>query len=136
MKKLHKKILAYMLSAAMLLSLLMTSPAAGINAKAAENNNKKACWISFLDIEESLQDKNETAFRKKVSAMYDKVIEYGMNTVIVHVRAMGDALYPSSYYPWSTYITTDRTNPGYDPLKIMVELAHSKKLQFESWKKP
>lgn len=136
MEKLYKKILACLLSATVLLSLLMVLPAAGISAEAAENNDKKACWISFLDIEELLQDKTETEFRTKLSTMYDKVIEYGMNTVIVHVRAMGDAMYPSDYYPWSEYISTGRTNPGYDPLQIMIELAHSKNLQFEAWINP
>lgn len=135
MRNLYRKIFAYLLSTAILLSFLMASPAAKIKAQAADNN-KKACWISYYDIEECLQDKSEAAFRKKVSTMYDNVIKYGMNTVIVHVRAMGDALYPSAYYPWSTYITTDRTNPGYDPLKIMVEIAHSKNLKFEAWINP
>ena len=68
--------------------------------------------------------------------MYDKVKEYGMNTVLVHARAMGDAMYPSAYFPWSIYISEDRSNPGYDPLQIMVELAHSKGLQFEAWVNP
>ncbi|MDE7283417.1 MAG: hypothetical protein K2N85_07535, partial [Lachnospiraceae bacterium] len=104
MRNIYRKIFTYLLSTAMLLSFFMASPVAKISVQAADN--KKACWISYYDIEESLQDKSEAAFRKKVSAMYDNVIKYGMNTVIVHARAMGDALYPSNYYPWSTYITT------------------------------
>lgn len=124
-----------------LLSTLLAAPGAGIRAAAApgagsENIPKKACWISFLDIEVLLQDKNEKAFRDKVSSMYDHVIEYGMNTVIVHVRALGDAIYPSDYYPWAEYFTTDRSDPGYDPLQIMIETAHQKNLQFEAWINP
>ncbi|MBD5494931.1 MAG: family 10 glycosylhydrolase [Lachnospiraceae bacterium] len=135
MKNTYRKIFAYILSTAILLSLIMALPTAKINVQAADND-KKACWISYYDIEEYLQDKSEAAFRKKVSDMYDNVAKYGMNTVIVHVRAMGDALYPSDYYPWSTYISTDRSNPGYDPLKIMIEIAHSKNLKFEAWINP
>ncbi|MDE6748092.1 MAG: family 10 glycosylhydrolase [Lachnospiraceae bacterium] len=135
MRNVYRKILVYLLSTAILLSFFMALPSAKINVQAADNI-KKACWISYYDIEENLLDKSEAAFRKKVSAMYDNVVKYGMNTVIVHVRAMGDALYPSNYYPWSTYITTNRTNPGYDPLKIMVEIAHSKNLKFEAWINP
>ena len=52
------------------------------------------------------------------------------------MRALGDAMYPSDYYPWSASLTTDRSNPGYDPLQIMVELAHRKNLQFEAWINP
>ena len=98
MRKQHKKILVYLLTGILLFSALVLSPVTKMNAEAAPQNiNKKACWISFLDMEVLLQDKNETEFRTKVSAMYDNVVKYGMNTVIVHVRAMGDAMYPSNY---------------------------------------
>jgi len=108
-----------------------------ISAKAAPaDNDKKACWISFLDIEVFLLDKTEKDFRTKVSDMYDNVAKYGMNTVIVHVRALGDAMYPSDYYPWAAYFVTNRRDPGYDPLQIMIELAHQKNLQFEAWINP
>lgn len=137
MKKSCKKILSYLLSCIMLFFLLAVSPATQLSANAASAiNTKKACWISFLDIEVLLQDKNEKDFRAKVSAMYDNVIKYNMNTVIVHVRALGDAMYPSDYYPWAAYFTTDRTNPGYNPLQIMIDLAHQKNLQFEAWINP
>ena len=52
---------------------------------------KRACWISYIDMESELSDKSEAAFRAKVHAMYDTVKRYGLNTVIVHARAMGDA---------------------------------------------
>ena len=139
MKKHLSKLLSCLLSGILLLSLLVTAPANQLLAKAApevSSPDKKACWISFLDIEELLQDKTEQAFRTTVSSMYDNVLQYGMNTVIVHVRAMGDAMYPSDYFPWSEYLTSDRSNPGYDPLRIMIELAHAKNLQFEAWLNP
>ena len=139
MKKHLSKLLSCLLSGILLLSLLVTTPANQLLAKAApevSSPDKKACWISFLDIEKLLQDKTEQAFRTTVSSMYDNVLQYGMNTVIVHVRAMGDAMYPSDYFPWSEYLTSDRSNPGYDPLRIMIELAHAKNLQFEAWLNP
>lgn len=137
MKKRLKKILTCLLTCIMMFSLLAISPNMIISAKAASAaDNKKACWISFLDIEVLLKDKTEKEFRTKVSDMYDNVIKYGMNTVIVHVRALGDAMYPSDYYPWAAYFTSDRSNPGYDPLQIMLDLAHQKNLQFEAWINP
>ena len=129
-----KKILSALLAAVLLLTIL---PYTALRAKAAPNAaDKKACWISFLDIEETLRDKNAAEFTQKLSSMYDNVVKYGMNTVIVHVRAMGDAMYPSSYYPWSASLSTDRSAPEYDPLQIMVALAHEKNLKFEAWINP
>ena len=68
--------LTWVLSSIMLLSLLTVSPETEISAKAAPaTGTKNACWISFLDIEALLQDKNENEFRARVSAMYDNVIK-------------------------------------------------------------
>lgn len=137
MTKRHKNILTRIIAFILLFSLLAASPAMEIRAKAAPAAaDKKACWISFLDIEVLLKDKSEKDFRSKVAAMYDTVTKYGMNTVIVHVRALGDAMYPSDYYPWAEYFTADRRDPGYDPLEIMLELAHQKNLRFEAWINP
>lgn len=136
------RILAFLLA---VLLLLTASPVIETYAKSipvlqtastSASTAKKACWISFLDIEELLQDKTEKDFTKKVSEMYDTIAEYGMNTVIVHVRALGDAMYPSRYYPWAAYFSSDRSDLGYDPLEIMINLAHAKKLQFEAWINP
>lgn len=96
----------------------------------------RACWISYIDIETYLRDLSEEDFVNHLNAMYDNVINNNMNTVIVHVRAMGDAMYPSDYFPWSAYISSDRSAPTYDPLKLMVELAHEKGLRFEAWINP
>ncbi|MDE6983398.1 MAG: family 10 glycosylhydrolase, partial [Lachnospiraceae bacterium] len=142
MKSFSKKLLASLLA---VVTLLTFAPAPELCAKntpapqvvsTTASVQKKACWISFLDIEVLLKDKSEKEFRTKVSAMYDNVVKYGMNTVIVHVRAMGDAMYPSDYYPWAEYFSSDRSDPGYDPLEILIELAHSKNLQFEAWINP
>ena len=97
---------------------------------------KRACWISYIDMESELSDKSEAAFRAKVHAMYDTVKRYGLNTVIVHARAMGDAFYPSDYFPYSEYMSKTRTYPGYDPYEIMVAVAHEEGLRFEAWINP
>lgn len=97
---------------------------------------KRACWISYIDMESELSDKSEAAFRAKVHAMYDTVKRYGLNTVIVHARAMGDAFYPSDYFPYSEYMSKSRTYPGYDPYEIMVAVAHEEGLRFEAWINP
>ena len=57
----------------------------------------------------------------------------GMNAVVVQVRPMADAFYPSEYAPWSEYLTgTQGKSPGYDPLAFMVEEAHKRNLEFHA----
>ncbi len=107
-----------------------------ITSSAQSLHNKKACWISYEDIYNNLCDKSEEEFRIRLDLMYNNIIKNNMNTVIMHVRTMGDAMYPSAYYPWSTYISSDRSALEYDPLKIMVDMAHDKNLKIEAWINP
>ncbi len=133
----YNRIIAYVLSFIMVLTILVFVPEGNaLSVKADSLHNKKACWVSYQDIYNELRNKSETDFRSAVTKMYDNIKANRMDTVIMHVRAMGDAMYPSQYYPWSTYISSNRKNPGYDPLKIMVEIAHSKGLKIEAWINP
>lgn len=129
----YKRIIACIIC---ILVVLVVIPIDNQNVEASTDRDKRACWVSYQDIYDELRDKNETEFKAALSIIYDNIIKNNMNTVIMHVRAMGDATYPSDFYPWSTYITSDRTDPGYDPLEIMVDLAHSKGLKFEAWINP
>ena len=47
-----------------------------------------------------------------------------------HARAMGDAMYPSAYFPWSIYISEDRSNPGYESIKAASPLPSKMPLCF------
>ena len=99
-------------------------------------DNIRGCWISYLDIEEYLKDLSEDDYRIAVNNMLDRIKENNLNTIYLQVRSMADAIYPSSYFPWSTYISSDRENPGYDPLEIIIELAREKELRIEAWINP
>ncbi|MCI8408171.1 MAG: family 10 glycosylhydrolase [Lachnospiraceae bacterium] len=95
----------------------------------------KAVWISYLEFSTTKQ--TETQFKKKINTMFDNCVSYGMNTVIVQVRPFSDAMYKSDYFPWSRYASgTQGTDPGYDPLEIMVDLAHKKGLKIQAWLNP
>jgi len=97
----------------------------------------RAVWISYLDFgAQGLKDKSEAEFRNKVNAIYDEAINNNLNTVFVHVRAYNDAIYLSSYFKWADFVTSDPEGPGYDPLKIMIDIAHQKGLRFEAWMNP
>ena len=82
-------------------------------------------------------DKSEAAFRKRFSAIVSGAKSYGMNALIVHVRPFGDALYDSDYVPWSHLSSgAQGVDPGYDPLAVMVELAHAQGLELHAWMNP
>lgn len=104
-------------------------------APVVSTDEVRAMWISYLEFGGTAKTQEE--FTSKVTTMFDKCVEYGMNTVIVQVRPFSDAMYPSSYFPWSKYVSgTMGTAPGYDPLQIMVAQAHAKGLKIQAWLNP
>lgn len=96
----------------------------------------RAMWISFLEWGK-YDISSEAAMRQVAGQMFDNCAAMGLNTVIVHVRAFSDALYPSQYFPWSHLITgTQGQDPGYDPLAVLVEEAHNRGLRIEAFINP
>lgn len=60
-----------------------------------------------------------------------------MNTAFMQVRSMCDAMYQSSYEPWSQFISSERgANPGYDPLAYAIEEAHKRGIELHAWLNP
>lgn len=102
----------------------------------------RAVWISYIEFSSKLEALGEDGFSKQdfqdyIDEMFDNCLKWNMNTVIVHVRPYGDAMYPSKYFPYSAYISGKQgKDPGFDPLDYMVEAAHSRGLKFEAWLNP
>lgn len=97
----------------------------------------KAVWISYIDFASILTSKTESQFRKNFKKVCENSADFGINTLVCQVRAYGDAFYPSQYFSWAKQASgTIGKNPGYDPLKIMIELAHEYKLSFHAWVNP
>jgi len=63
----------------------------------------------------------------------------GLNTLMVQVRASGDAFYPSRITPWSAYLSGEKGQapaPFYDPLAFMIEETHRQGMHFHAWFNP
>ena len=94
----------------------------------------KAVWLSYYNFYYDIKYKNATTFRTYAKEMMQKIKNFGFNTVIVHLRSHGDAIYDSAYFPWSNIM--DGKNPGYDPTQILIEEAHAQNLSFHAWFNP
>ena len=63
----------------------------------------------------------------------------GMNAVVMQIRPVTDAFYPSQYEPWSEYLTGRQglpPSPYYDPLAFMIEQTHKRGMEFHAWLNP
>ena len=114
-------------------------PASGTASAAKKNlpDELRGIWISYLDFNTLLKNKSASAFKTNIGGAFDNIAALGLNTVFVQVRPYGDALYKSKYFPWSHTVTgTEGTDPGFDPLEIMIAEAHSRGLRVEAWINP
>ncbi|CAN5286539.1 family 10 glycosylhydrolase [soil metagenome] len=63
----------------------------------------------------------------------------GMNAVVVQIRPVADAFYPSQFEPWSEYLTGKQGKPPtpyYDPLEFMITETHKRGMEFHAWLNP
>lgn len=105
-------------------------PAAGLS-------EMRGVWIPYMSLQLNAEERTEQAFRQKISTMMDHCVQQGLNTVIVQVRPFGDAIYPSEYFPWS-HIISGQQGKGvdFDPLEIIVQTAHERRLAVHAWINP
>lgn len=103
---------------------------------AATGDEYRAAWITYLEYQ-TMDLSTEEAFRSGIATAFDNLQAMGITTVIAHVRPFGDALYASSIFPWSHLLTgTQGQDPGYDPLAVMVQQAHSRGMRLEAMVNP
>ena len=75
--------------------------------------------------------------KKELTDILDKMAEGNMHACFMQVRSLCDAMYQSSYEPWSVALTGTRgKNPGYDPLQFAIEEAHKRGLELHIWVNP
>ena len=100
----------------------------------------RAVWFCFSDFSafgNQYPERTKDNFIEYFTNVVKNSKEKGMNSIIVQVRPRADAIYPSKYFPWSSYFTgTQGKDPGYDPLAIMVTIAHENGLSIEAWVNP
>ena len=69
----------------------------------------------------------------------DELQKDGVNAIIFQVRAECDALYPSSYEPWSRFLTGRQgtpPSPYWDPLQWMIDECHRRGMELHAWINP
>lgn len=98
----------------------------------------RGVWVSYMELSmENESSKTQKAFEDKFTEIAEKSRESGFNTLIVQIRPFCDALYKSSYFPWSHILTgTQGKNPQYDALQIMCDICKENNLKIHAWINP
>lgn len=75
--------------------------------------------------------------KESLCQILDVMARGNMNAACLQVRSFSDAMYKSSYEPWSSSLTGTRGgDPGYDPLAFAIEEAHKRGIELHVWVNP
>lgn len=97
----------------------------------------RGVWVSYLEYQNLFAKKNEAGVKAAASSLCQNAAWQGLGTIVLQVRSFGDAIYPSTYYPWSADVTGTRGgDPGFDPLQVILDVAHSYGLKVHAWVNP
>jgi uncharacterized lipoprotein YddW (UPF0748 family) len=97
----------------------------------------RAIWVATVSNIDIGLHTSEADYKARINIMLNRIAELNFNTVFFQVRPMNDAFYPSSYAPFSRYLTgTEGGNPGWDVLAYIIEQAHLRGLELHAWLNP
>lgn len=116
------------------------------NAGAQENsanpkNEFRAVWIATvvnIDWPKAGTDPIEKQKADFIEIL-DTYKKLNYNAVIVQIRSVGDAFYPSKLAPWSKYLTGKEGKApanNFDPLEWMITETHNRGFEFHAWLNP
>ena len=112
-----------------------------LRAQTFPKRELRAAWIAtVVNIDwPSSKRLNAQQQQEEYVKLLDLLKSIGMNAVIVQVRPAADAFYPSSYEPWSEYLSGTQgksPEPYYNPLTFMIQEAKERGLEFHAWFNP
>jgi uncharacterized lipoprotein YddW (UPF0748 family) len=126
------------IGACLLLSLFIVTT---VKAQFSPKRELRAAWIATVVNIDWPSRKGLSAHQQQTEyvTLLDLLKSVGMNSVIVQVRPAADAFYPSSYEPWSEYLSGVQgksPEPYYNPLAFMIQEAKKRNLEFHAWFNP
>lgn len=104
-------------------------------------NEFRAVWIAtVMNIDWPKVSTDSVAKQKadfiEILETYKKL---NYNAVIVQIRSVGDAFYPTNMAPWSRYLTGKEgqaPKQNFDPLEWMITESHNRGFEFHAWFNP
>jgi uncharacterized lipoprotein YddW (UPF0748 family) len=112
-----------------------------VSAQVSPKRELRAAWIASVVNIDWPSKKGLTAQEQQDEyvKLLDHLQSLGMNAVVMQIRPVADAFYPSSYEPWSEYLSGSQgkaPDPYYNPLTFMIEQARQRGLEFHAWFNP
>ncbi|MEG1929645.1 MAG: family 10 glycosylhydrolase [Anaerovorax sp.] len=143
--KTRKKIVVGVICATLALVVSMGAIGAGTSKDKAfalsDETEFRGVWVPAIYnlAYPSKPTQNVATLKKEADTVLDQAKDLGFNAVFFQARPASDALYQSTIYPWSSYLTgTQGVAPGegFDPLQYYIDGAHARGLELHAWVNP
>ena len=104
---------------------------------AAAKREFRGAWIQCVNGQ--FNGLSTTEMQRTLAYQLDELSKDGVNAILFQVRPECDALYVSSYEPWSRFLTGEQgkaPDPYWDPLQWMVQQCHLRGMELHAWINP
>ena len=114
------------------LAMLMTF---GMAVAQSPKREFRGAWIQCVNGQ--FQGMTPQTMQGVLTSQLDTLQKAGINAIIFQVRAEADALYKSTYEPWSRFLTgVQGKSPQWDPLQWMIDECHKRGMELHAWINP
>ncbi|MBQ8047421.1 MAG: family 10 glycosylhydrolase [Prevotella sp.] len=108
-----------------------------LSAQSIKKREFRGAWIQCVNGQ--FQGMGTERMQQTLTAQLNELQRDGVNAIIFQVRPECDALYQSSYEPWSRFLTGQQgraPQPYWDPLAWMVTECHKRGMEIHAWINP
>lgn len=131
---------------AMLAALAIMATSAQIAAADAPiKREMRSAWVATVwqldwpstTVTETGNELQISQQKAQMTTLLDSIAANNMNAINFQVRSRCDAMYKSSYEPWSTDLVGERgMDPGWDPLEWVIAECHKRGIECHAWINP
>lgn len=108
-----------------------------LSAQISPKREFRGAWIQCVNYQFMGMGTHE--MQANLTYQLDELKKCGINVILFQVRPEFDALYASSFEPWSRYLTGQQgkaPSPYWDPLQWMIEQCHARGMELHAWINP
>lgn len=121
----------------LLVAYLFFIPVKDYERKASKKEEKRAVFISYMELQKYLKGKDEKTAKANINKMISALKSNKFNMIILQVRSFSDAIYESQYFPWSMVISENEGEAyHFDVLAYFIEMSHKNNLELHAWINP
>ena len=105
--------------------------------KSKENQEKRAIFISYIELKKYIKGNDIETAKKNIDKMINNIDKFNFNMIILQVRSFSDSIYESSVFPWSLTVSKEEgISPGFDILNYFIDKSHEKNIELHAWINP